>query len=368
MQRVALNSCQIGMVVARNIYSANGQLLLGKGSVLTGAYIRRLREMGIMSVFVESTLFKDIEAPDVISEETRNRAIQSVQASLNSLRVSGHVNVEQFRAVAKSIVDEIMGNPQAIVHLTDIRAHDDYTFSHSVSVCVLAVLTAMSLGYSHSRLADLAVGALLHDAGKMLVPKEILNKPGRLTDEEFAIMKKHAELGFGVLRKRHNELSVVAAHVAYQHHEKYGGGGYPRGLKGEEIHEFARVTAIADVYDAVTSERPYRKAMLPHEAYEMIMGYSNTYFDAKLLKAFTDNIALYPVGTMVRLNTGETGIVVAVPKGMQHRPKVRIVLDPEGRPCSNREIDLTQHLTTFISEVLCIEDTLKITNAEGARH
>lgn len=147
------------------------------------------------------------------------------------------------------------------------------------------------------------MGSLLHDIGKMMIPPEILHKPGRLTDEEFDIIKNHAKYGFDILRKQ-GDVPLLSAHCALQHHEKWNGGGYPRGLAGEEIHPYARALAVGDVFDALTTHRVYRRAMLPHEAMEIIYADTNSHFEQSVVETFRRTVAIYPVGVTVKLNSG----------------------------------------------------------------
>ena len=360
MQRVSVSRAMPGMVIDSNVYSANGRLLLRSGLKLTDPYIKRLQGLGISSIYVKNPLFDDIDVPFMLGEETRVKAIKNVQESFEYFRTTQKIDMKQFQDITRSILGEVM-EQHAIVHLTDIRTHDAYTFGHSVNVCVLSLLTGIGLGYSDTKLRELALGALLHDIGKMVVSPEILNKQGRYTSEEMEIMKHHAALGFDILRKYWNSISLMVAHIAFQHHEKFDGSGYPRGLKGERIHEYARIVAIADVYDAMISDRPYREGMLPHEAFEQMMSVSNTHFDPKILQVFFKNVAIYPLGTVIQLNTGEIGVVVKVYPDLQARPRVKMIADKDMNILQDkREIDLTEHRTIFVQRVLKEEDIFKL--------
>ena len=189
--------------------------------------------------------------------------------------------------------------------------------------------------------------------GKLRVDPELLNKPSRLTEDEMVIMRGHTFFGFDLLRSQKGKLSLTSMHIALQHHEKYDGTGYPRGLKEDEIHDFSRIVSIADVYDAVTSDRPYRQALLPHEAYELMHGAGTRHFDPEILPVFLERIAVYPIGTVVRLNTGDIGVVTFVEAGMQTRPTVRLIMDKHRRLYpSATELDMRNHLTVFVDQVV----------------
>lgn len=362
MLRIGVANLRPGMQVGRNIFNADGQLMLSQGVVLTDAYIKRLFDIGIVAVYVKG-IFPDDDLPeitDALSEETRVNAMMAVQDIFNKLQTTNHLDVGKAKGVAKSIVAEIMSNPQVVFQLNDIRLHDDYTFAHSVNVSVLSTIIGSSIGYGEGQLRELAIGALLHDVGKMLIPKEILNKPGRLTEEEMEVMRRHSVLGFELLRKD-DEMPLLSAHIAFQHHEKFDGNGYPRALTGQGIHEYSRIAAIADVYDALTSERSYSRAVMPHEAYEFLMAGAGTHFDAGLLEVFFKHVAVFPIGSFVQLNSGEIGIVVRVLPELHFRPLVRVIVGVDGQRVKQPwEVDMSQQLTAFIKRVLTEDDVLDL--------
>lgn len=361
MQKVSVTNIQPGMVVGKNIYSYDGLLLLTSGTVLTENFIERLKKVGITSIYIRNNYLDGIKIPEVIREETRQKAVMLIQKSFNNLKSTARINIEQFHQAASCIVNEVISNRHAMVHLTDIRTYDNYTFSHSVNVCVLSAITGLQLGYNKHRLHSLVLGALLHDAGKTFVPLEILNKPGRLTEEEMSVMREHTKVGFEILRKQIDKIPLPAAHVALQHHEKYNGGGYPRGLNGDSIHEFAKIASIADVYDALTADRPYRNRLPAHEAYDLLIALSNVHFDPKILTVFLSNIALYPIGSFISLNTGEIGIVTNVLPKLPARPIVKVITDADCKIIDQPfEIDLTKKLTVFVSSVLSEKDIIEL--------
>ncbi len=256
------------------------------------------------------------------------------------------------------MVDEVCANRNLLIHLTDIRAYDDYTFIHSVSVSILAVFAGIGLGYGESKLKELALGGLLHDVGKMFVPKEILNKPAKLTEDEMEIMKGHSLLGFELLRKN-PEVSLLVAHMAFQHHERPNGSGYPRGLQGDEIHEYANIIAIADVYDALISDRPYRRGIMPHEAYEVLLELTRTQLDLNILKVLFNYVAIFPVGSLVQINTGEIGVVIKVRQQFPLNPQIRIILDAKGYAVDTvYEMNLKDRPTQFIIKVFREEERI----------
>ncbi|WP_094603963.1 hypothetical protein SPSIL_043880 [Sporomusa silvacetica DSM 10669] len=367
MQKIAIPDLQPNMVVARNIYSTEGVLLLSADTVLNAMQIDRLQQFGLPSIYIKNPFTDTITygdlidtIPEVVREETRVQAVQLVNTAFKNLTVTQNLDTQQFKAISNFLLDDVIKNRGAMIHLTDIRARDGYTFGHSVNVCVLATLTGVQLGYDMINLKELALGALLHDAGKMLIPQEIIIKPAPLTTTERKLMEQHSDLGFDILRK-HSDIPLVSAHIAFQHHEKFDGTGYTRGLVGTDIHEYARIVAIADVYDALTSDRPYKEGILPHEAYEIMMSLANTHFDPIILQTFLNYIALYPLGSIVQLNTGDIAVVTRVIPGLQTRPTLKFLLDASGRRLKNGpEIDLTKHLTIFITKVFTLTEVLQL--------
>ena len=268
---------------------------------------RKASEKGISQLYIEDDISEGIETEDLISDETRYYTQSVVKEVMNDILWQNRLNrVPEITKVVNNIVDELLSNDNILVNMKDIRMIDDYTFGHCTNVCILSVITGIELGYNELRLRDLGVGALLHDIGKMRIPKHILQKPGRLTSEEYEQVKQHTIYGFEIL-KDCDDIRAPAANAALGHHERFNGTGYPRGLTGEDTHEYAKVIAIADVYDAMTSDRVYRMGMEPYEAGSYLTSMGDILFDSELVNTFIKNIALYPVGSSVILSTGEKG-------------------------------------------------------------
>lgn len=363
MFRVAVPQLQPGMKVGRSVVDAAGRILLTSGTVLKRHYIERLQQLGIPSIYVWNDLAPDVAPEEVVSDETRLRLATELKQTMSSVktaleergRLSSRrwtLDTERIRKGVNAVVDEVLSSRHAMVHLTDIRTHDEYTLGHSVNVCVLSTMVGITMGYNIARLRDLGLGAVLHDLGKVTVPEEILNKVEPLTPDEMAEMRAHAERGFEILRQQ-PDISLLSAHVAWQHHERWNGTGYPRALKGSEIHDFARIVAVADVYDAMTADRPYKKGYSPDRALRNIREVIADWFEPQVLAAFMDNIALYPIGTLVELTSGEIGVVVSVTRGQAERPAVRIIKDPQGRTLPRPfEVDLARDRSYAVTRVL----------------
>jgi len=351
MQRVSFSVLQPGMTVATNVRGADGRLLVRNGMVLTASSIRKLANLGIGSVYIRNPLFAAIDVPELVREDTRVRLVRELQNAFAGYQKNGDIETDALRGEVKTMVAEVIGNRDAMLHTFDLRTYQDYLYAHSVNVAIISVLIALNLDYNEARLTDLALGALLHDIGMLAVPGDIILKMGNLTPAEAETVQRHAADGFEIVRKR-REISTLAAHIAFQHHERFDGTGYPRRLKGEEIHEYARIVAVADIFDALIADRPYRKGLLPHEAYEIMMTLGDKYVDKTILGIFLANVAIYPVGTVVQISSGETAVVARVHPGLQARPVVKVLLDAAGAAVKDgRELDLAQNLTVFVTKV-----------------
>lgn len=360
MRKVPIDQVQPGMVLGRSILTLNNSVLVRDGVRLLPEIITSLRRKGVPALYVrDEDLDADVEVRDVVSESSRKRAVITVQGIVQALTedvkrgrpVGRALQDPRIRQVTENLLDDVLRNREMAISLADIRSMDDFHFAHSVHVCILSMMTGVSLGYDPGRLRDLGMGALLHDIGNIRVRPEIINKRGPLSPEELEEQKKHAEYGFEILR-RQPDLSLLAAHVAFQHHERHNGDGYPRGLRGDEIHEMARIVSVVDTFDALTADRPYRRAYLPHEAAEMLSVSGAYLFDHRIVAAFLENVAPYPVGSWVQLSDGSTGVVTRVTKRSTSRPTVRLIIDPQGgRYQPPRDINLADHPTIFVTRV-----------------
>ncbi|MDR3563828.1 MAG: HD-GYP domain-containing protein [Negativicutes bacterium] len=351
MRRILLDNVSAGMKLARPLYSADGKILLNAGLDLKERYIDRLRELDLTYVYVEDELTADIDIPDVVSEKARLEAVTSARTIMEGLKVGKMVDAGRAKKIANNLVDELCRNNGILVNFVDMRTKSDYLYGHSVNVCILAIMTGISLEYDELRLRDLGVGALLHDVGKVQVAPKILNKADRLTADEIVDARRHCEIGFEILRQN-PEISLISAHCAFQHHERYDGKGYPRNLKDNEIHQFAQIVALADVYDALTTDAVYRQAIPVYEALALITKAAGSYFDPELVEYFTGNIATYPIGSVVRLSNNEIGVVVDLSKESRNKPVVRLIADANGQR-TNRlvEIDLSKNPRLYIADV-----------------
>ena len=253
-----------------------------------------------------------------------------VHGVMNDVRLGRQVQLEQVDPVVEKMTDSILRNGNALLSLTRVKNKDDYTFLHSVSVCALLVAFARAVGLDGETLHLAGVGGLLHDVGKVRVSGEILNKPGRLTEEEFATMKSHVVESRRILLETEG-IRETSIQVAYEHHERHDGSGYAQGLKGDQISVIGQMAAICDVYDAITSDRVYHKGMQPHEALRKIFEWSRFHFNPQLVQQFLRTIGIYPVGTLVMLESGRIAVVMEQAEDSLLQPRVKVFYDGRRR-------------------------------------
>ncbi|PLR92612.1 HD-GYP domain-containing protein [Bacillus sp. T33-2] len=355
MRLVATASVEAGTRLGKIIFNDKGQVLLNKGAVLNGSIIARLLAFGINYIYILDDETEDIIIKNSISDSLRKRAVAEIESSFKQVHsdklVSSSVTLENaarnFKQLIRQLLDEINSSKELLTLLSDVYIHDNYIFSHSLNVTMYALAIGMEMRLPPKDLETLGLGAILHDVGKMLIPYEILSKPGKLTGDQFAAVQKHAEDGFDLLRQIQT-VPLLVAHCAYQHHERIDGSGYPRGLIGNEIHDFGKILGVADVFDAVTSNRVYRPAMLPHEGLEILFAGAGHQFEHNVVDAFRRAVVIYPVGLTVELNDGRKGVVSAQNKDMSERPVIRI-LEEQGEKVAPYEIDLNTALSLMIT-------------------
>jgi HD-GYP domain-containing protein (c-di-GMP phosphodiesterase class II) len=268
-------------------------------------------------------------APLPMSEELKraskviSRSKEAITFMFNEARMGKVVNVEHAVSLVEEITSSVMRNPSALIGLVRLKTKDDYTYMHSIAVCALMVSLARQHGFSDEQTRESGLAGLLHDVGKMAIPLEILNKPGKLTVEEFAVVQEHPVAGHRMLLEG-GAAGEIALDVCLHHHEKMNGTGYPDRLAGDSISVFARMGAVCDVYDAITSNRPYKQGWCPSEALRNMAGWEG-HFDENIFQAFVKSIGIYPVGTLLRLQSGRLGVVVEQQTGKSLLlPKVRV--------------------------------------------
>ncbi len=330
---------QEGMVIDQSILDSTGRTLVARKTVLDDYLINSLRKLNITGVYIrEGEEEQEIETKNIspatlktieremkndrvkvtLSESVKERVATGMQFMFNNPKDAEMMNAAN--SISGELMKAISQNDAIAVDISALKVSDEYTFKHSVDVASIAMIMAKQCNMSDKSVYQIGLAGLLHDLGKSEIPNEILNKPGRLTDEEFAVIKKHPIYGYNLIKDK-TELSPEILLGVLQHHEKINGKGYPMGVTDNKLTPFARLLSIADIYDALVTERPYKKGFTPRDSVEMIMAMTGE-LDIKFIKVFMESVILYPVDSYVKLSNGELGKVVENVVGYPTRPKV----------------------------------------------
>ena len=395
MRRININKAEPGVVLGKTIYGYNYEVLLNKGVVLTKAYINILKNRGFVRIYIDDKETEDIVLEDPISDKIRIMSTKDIfktykvtQSSITNIEADTAESIikcintpkvkksfqesQAFKQLCNDInyfLDEVM-NQDILSGLNSIKSFDNYTYEHSVDTAVIALIIAKRLLLEKEKLVQIAIGEFLHDIGKIFVDEKIINKPGKLTAEEFEEVKQHTTFGYELL-KDIQKIGTASAHIPYQHHERQDGTGYPRGLKGtnrldnkgvtyterEKMIMIAEIAAVADVYDACSSDRPYRPGLPPDVVYELIKNGSGSQFNKELVDCFLSAVPKYPVGFEVSIKNDTykdfTGIVSSLNIHQLSKPKVRLLYDDKKNKINPIEIDLSSQGANNI-EMECV--------------
>lgn len=360
MKKLHIGSVKPGDQIARHVFSDHGKILLGRGKILTPLYILKLKNMGIETIYVEDVLTDDITPDEPISDHMRSQSTIQVEKEIAQLieqpqlkeRAAVQNLAKVFQLIYKNLLEQIRDKGGMMLNLSDLHVKDDYLFQQSLNVAAISIILGISKGYDQNQLQDLGIGALMADIGMVKLPRSLWNRGEILTKPERDLLHTHPEEGYRILQKQ-NGVSAVSALCARQHHERFDGTGYPYGLTGQHIHEYAQIIGIADVYTALTSTRTYRKKYTPSEAIEYLLAIGNSQFDIDLIRIFCNQVAIYPVASTVVLNTGEQAVVVKIQPSIMQRPVVRVIREADGsKPSSLKDLDLSLlHHYTIIDEL-----------------
>ena len=301
---------------------------------------------------VEESLLAVATTPVVqraaLDEEVRRahklcaRSKSAVVAMFSEVRMGQAIDAGQVVALVEEISASVLRNPNALISLARLKNSDEYTYMHSVAVCALMIALARQLGLAEEQVREAGMAGLLHDIGKMMIPDDILNKPGKLTDSEFDTVRSHPLAGGKILMDS-QQVSAMVLDVCLHHHEKVDGSGYPHRLKGDQISLFAKMGAVCDVYDAITSDRPYKNGWDPAESIRKMAEWCKGHFDEAVFKAFVKSVGIYPTGSLVRLESGKLGVVMEQHEKSLLTPKVKVFFSAKAKtPIMQEILDLSK--------------------------
>lgn len=367
MRLVPIRCVRANSYLGQTIYDNNGNPLLKSDAKLTDKLLEQLKKIDVISVYIKDE-YTDDEIRDVIKPELRQKSISIVKNSFSNIEklyqdharsksYEDYINalkqkeqiINELNRIARELVDNILQNNNVLINLVDLKSMDNYTYQHSVNVATISIIIGLAKKLSKEDLYALALGALLHDIGKVFIPKEIIQKKDKLTSEEYEIIKTHPQKGYDYLKNTDN-LPLISKMIILQHHEIIDGTGYPNGISKNKIQKLVNIVSIADVYDALTSNRPYREPMCPNDAFEYILANAGKMFFIDLVSVFSRVIVPYPKGTIVKLSNGDIGIVDSYYSEYPLRPTVKILKSTQ--KCNEGSIiDLERNLSLVISNI-----------------
>ena len=365
MRLVPIESIRENSLLGKSIYNSDGQILLRAGIVLTNSRIKRVKALNFFSLYIIDE-YSSGEIEDIIKPELRQKSISILKETFCDIEriatvhkfekrlMKDYTKKEQeyfnsINNIAEELLDNVLSNDNVLLSLVDIKSMDNYTYAHCVNVAIISIVLGISLNLSKRDLTHLCIGALIHDIGKSFIPREVIQKPSKLTTEEFEQIQNHPQYGYNFLGNFFN-LSSYSKLIVLQHHERFDGLGYPNQISGADINYLSRIVSIADVYDALTSDRPYKMAMCPSDALEYLMSNAGTAFDYEMVNVFCKIIVPFPEGTIVSLSNGDIGVVEKTMPNFPLRPIIKIVKSDNSDEIGSK-INLIDTLSIVISDV-----------------
>ncbi|WP_319470876.1 HD-GYP domain-containing protein [uncultured Pseudodesulfovibrio sp.] len=365
IKKIAIEELQPGMEVVRlssEVWEHLPFLYTEPGPITSDEQVDRIRSEGYLHAFIQTAdaepmekkldrlLTERLRTPPTkprvpfdeeirVAEVAYKNAIGQARRIIHDVKLGKKVDYEASVETVDNIVDSAVRNPDTLLCLSKLSNYDEYTYAHSINVSTIAVVFGEYLGMSRDELVQLGIAGMLHDLGKTAVPSRIINKRARLTTDEFDIIKRHPQYGHDIL-KRQEDIPAEILDAVRNHHEKYNGSGYPRQRTKDEIPPFARILSLADVYDALTSDRSYKEAILPNKALAIMYGMREQDFDPLEVQMFIKCLGIFPSGSLVKLNTGFYGLVYESNPSLPLMPKIKIILDEDLHPIPSELVDL----------------------------
>lgn len=356
MRICSVENLKPGIKLGKPVYDVKGTFLLAKDIILTEVMIKRLIQNKIYFVYIDDEISKGISIESIIDDQAKAKIVLTMKDimdnKISSRSNPGMIPIDDFKKIGNivdNLMEEIKNKSDLSYMAVELMGTDMNTYSHSVNVAILSILNAVNYGYSMDMCKKIGIGALLHDIGKTKIDVSILQKVDPFTMEEFIEMKRHSEYGYEMVRKDPS-ISAISKSIILNHHEKLDGTGYPNKIEARYIPDFVRIVTMADMFDAMTTDRVYRKRIPVHMALELLMADCVSKIDSNVYKKFVENVIMYPPGTMVELNEGSKGLVIKYDKYNPTRPKIRITQSERFEFMT--EIDLMNNLNLLIEKTL----------------
>ncbi|MDT3700604.1 MAG: HD-GYP domain-containing protein [Thermincola sp.] len=343
MFSLSIEQIQSGMKLAKPVFNLTGTLLLDKDNILDDRTITALRNAGAKRVWVTD------EGSQFVKEQGPIKFFQYIVGAMEAVRerviLGRPIDIKLVNDLSEELVEQIVVNEVPFAEMVRMKASENTILEHMVDVAILSIIIGKALELDRLEMRYLCFGALVHDIGQLLIPKEVLNKTTPLTESEIKIIRKHPQFGYEML-KNINGINKHALKITLQHHERLDGSGYPNGTKEKDIAHFSRIVAIADIYTAIIREKGYRKRMQIHEAGELLWAQAGAGLDKGLTFAFLNSVVAFPLRSTVKLNNGQVGRVIAQNGDFPVRPVLYV---------NGEMIDLAENPTLFITEVISYE-------------
>lgn len=340
---VSVQDCQPGMAIAEDIYNEYGAVVVTEGTMLDEYILGRIKDLGLVKIKVYEEKEDMIVAGGTeLFRAQYNENLSNVKNLLHAISSGKEVDSQKVSIVTNSLLSRINENRDIVNCINEMRTTDEYLYTHSINVSLLSMLIGKWLKYDYKKVKALVTAGFLHDIGKGRISQAVLNKPSPLTDEEFEEMKKHPAYGFQIAEKI-PEINEDILKAILMHHEREDGSGYPLGLKSEQIHDFAKIVAVADMYDAMTSNKPYRTMICPFDVIETMERDNFGTLDHRVVSVFLKNIASYYMGDFVKLSNGDIGEIVYINPFNVSKPIIR---------AANTYIDLSSEKKVKILELI----------------
>lgn len=350
MRIVRVSNLNGGEILGKQIFDSSGRVLINSGVKITHFHINKLKSLDVFSLYIDDEISKDIEIEESISDKTRQSTKNAIKEMMKKYSKEGKTDSGGIIKSVNSILDDLQSNKDILINIAEIQSSDDSLYSHSINVCVLSTILGINMGYNMSKLRDISLGALLHDIGKSKILNDKKLQSEFKSEDELNkyIELMHPKVGYDFLKEQYfaNAYSRVAV---LMHHEKVDGTGYPLKLKGEGISDIAKIVSICNTFNNMVTGNGNEKSKPVVDIIEYLFGMSNTHFDPEIVKKLTTNIAVYPTGSGVILNSREKCLVIRQNKSVPLRPVVKVIYDKDGLKLHTPfEIDLLKELTVFI--------------------